>query len=65
MEKAILDSECKESYVKENLFIFFPKILLIYLRKREQKWGRQREREKQTPLSREPNMGLDPRTPRS
>ena len=50
------------------LFYFiFLKILLIYERKREHKWGEeQREREKQTPLlSREPHAGLNPKTQRS
>lgn len=47
------DKECKIS--------FFKYILIIYLFEREHK-QRVWEREKQTPLSRGPGVGLNPRT---
>jgi len=51
-------------------FLSFSKILFIYLRDRDRHTARagggQRGRERQTsPLSMEPNSGLDPRTLRS
>ena len=52
--------------------LFKKKILFIYLRKREKAQvggGTKREKERQfqadSPLSREPDAGLDPRTQRS
>ena len=59
-EQKVLES------IQDALFL---KILFIYLRKREsthEQWGEaEREREADSPLSRELDLGLDPRTPGS
>ena len=50
------------------LFFFSPQVLLIYLKERESMhaWGgAEGEREVGSPLSREPGMGLCPKTPGS
>ena len=48
------------------LKIFFLRVLFIYLREREHELGeQQREREKYSLLSRQLDLGLDPRTLRS
>ena len=47
-----------------NLFIYFLKILFIYSRETQRQSQRHRQRDKQAPC-REPNVGLDLRTPGS
>ena len=58
------------SFSRFSISFFFPKIFFIYLRERESvhKQGEQQaegEGEAGSPLGREPNAGLDPRTPGS
>ena len=47
---------------RENLFFFFFKRFYLFMRHTQR--GRHRQREKQAPC-REPDVGLDPRTPGS
>ena len=49
---------------KKQYWIFFFKILFIYSWETQRERQRHRQREKQAPL-REPDVGLDPRTPGS
>ena len=56
-------------FILQNLvFVFFLKILFIYsteITSRQRSRQREREEEAGSPLSREPDAGLDPRTLRS
>ena len=56
---------CRDYLKIKNLF--FLKILFTYLREHEWRGGAEaeREREADTPLSREPNAGLSPKIPTS
>ena len=49
------------SITSSSVFVFFFKILFIYLRETQRERQRHRQREKQAPF-REPDVGLDPRT---